>query len=131
MKPLNQVERRNAFLGFLILFLITIGVIITVIFFSTEVLFRDNEQLSKKVFIMQQEKQLSDSFTVVMQGAMYDLENFDFKKSDASAFRVEGKIAKMRRLLEDLPDTNTIYASALKNIVELNEAKKKIGSLEQ
>ncbi len=80
---------------------------------------------------MQQEKQLSDSFSVAMQAAMYELENFDLKKGPASAYRVENKIDKMRRLLKDLPDTNSIYASIVKNLEQLNEAKKKIGSLEQ
>jgi Type VI secretion system, TssO len=131
MKPLNQAERRNAFLGFLILLLITVGVVITAVFFGIEVPFRDNEQLRKTLFIMQQEKQLSDSFSVAMQGAMYELENFDLKKSSASAYRVDVKIDKMRRLLKDLPDTNTFYISVVRNLEQLNEAKKKIGSLEQ
>ena len=131
MKPINQAERRNAFLGFLILLLVTIGLIITVIFFSIEVPIMDNEKLHEKVSMMQQEKQQSDSFAVAMQAAMYELENFDLNKVGASWYKVDIKIDKMRKLLKDLPDSNSIYSSAVKNLEQLNEAKKRIGSLEQ
>lgn len=132
MKPLNRVERSNAFLGFLILFFITIGVIVTVIFFSIEVPLQESKQLRKTVFMMQKEKEASDSFAVAMRAAMYELENFDLKRRGESAFRVEDKIEDMRKWLKVLPDSNSsIYASVVKNIEQLNEAKKEIGILKQ
>ena len=37
MEPLNRAERSNAFPNFLLLFFITIGVLLTTVFFSIEV----------------------------------------------------------------------------------------------
>jgi uncharacterized protein (UPF0333 family) len=56
MQPSNRSERNNAFLGFLLLFLITIAAIIAVMIFSIEVPCRESEQLRKKMFVMQSEK---------------------------------------------------------------------------
>src|SRR3954452_15026742 len=83
MKPLNRAERNNAFLGFLLLFLITIGIVITVVLFSIKVPFSENERLRSQVLIMQHEEDLSDSFRVAMDETMNELKKFDLKDMSA------------------------------------------------
>lgn len=132
MKPLNKVERYNAFLGFLLLFLITIAVVMTVIFCSMEVPFKESNQLRKKVSEMQTEKELSDSFNVAMRETMNELAKFDGKGNpQAISFSVDARINKMKRLIENIPDAdNSIYALVIQNIADLNKVKAKIKSLE-
>lgn len=137
MKPLNREERSNAFLSFLLLFLITIGIIIAVIFFSIEVPFRHNEQLQSRMSIMQSEKELSDSFTVAMKEAVDELNKFDVqdeKKTPAAAIHqlVEFKIKKMYNLIGDVPKGDTsIYALVVQSLRDLNEAKTRIRRQEE
>lgn len=134
MQPLNRIERNNSFLGFLLLFLITIAVIIAVIFNSIEVPFKESEQLRRKITDMQTEKELSDSFNVAMKEAINELATFDGKgNSPAEAInrKVQLRIIKMQHLVENIPDAdNSIYSSVIQNISDLNEAKTKLKHLE-
>ena len=136
MKPLNREERSNAFLSFLLLFLITIGIIIGVIFFSIEVPLRQTEQLQRQMSVMKSEKELSDSFTVVMKEAMNELNKFevqDEKKIPAAAIseKVELKIKKMNNLIGEVPNGDTsIYALVVQSLRDLNQAKTRIKTQE-
>src|SRR3954453_16532801 len=105
MKPLNRAERNNAFLGFLLLFFITIGIVITVVLFSIKVPFIENDQLRRSMLKMQHEKNLSDSFKVAMDVALNELTKFDLKKEPAivTKGRVEKRIESMRRLIKNMP----------------------------
>lgn len=131
MKPLNRAERNSAFLSFLLLFFVTIGLIVTIIFFSIEVPLRDNEKLRKAVSELEREKQLSDSFAVAMKAAMYELDKFDLKNEDASAYSVKAKINNMRKFIsENIPNSDSsLYTLVIKNLDSLNEAKTRIGSM--
>lgn len=136
MKPLNRAERNNAFLSFLLLFLITISIIIAVIFFSVEVPVRQTEQLKSQMLQMQSEKELSDSFTDAMKEAVDELNKFEVKnekKIPAAAIQqsVEFKINKMNHLIGDMPKGDTsIYALVVQSLRDLNEAKTRLRKLE-
>jgi hypothetical protein len=138
MKPLNRAERSNAFLGFLLLFLITIGIVITVVFFSIKVPFSENERLRSQVLIMQHEEDLSDSFRVAMDETMNELKKFDLKdmSADYRHRSVQLKIDKMGRIVNKMFDEKSkeeksIYDRVIQNLDELNDAKLKISNLEQ
>lgn len=138
MKPVNRADRNNAFLGFLLLFGLTIGIILAVIFFSIKVPFRDNERLKTRILTLESEKNFSDSFKVAMSAALSEMERFDLKKEGASYInsQVQVKIAKMGRLMKNMPleETNggrSIYELVLRNLADLNDAKTKIRNLEE
>ena len=138
MKPLNRAERNNTFLGFLLLFLITICIVITVVFFSIKVPFSENERLRSKVLVMQHENDLSDSFKVAMNETMNELTKFDLKdKSAIVTYRsVQLKIDKMGRIVKKMSDEKSndeksIYDLVIQNIADLNDAKLKVSNLEQ
>lgn len=137
MKPLNQVERNNAFLGFLLFFFVTIGVIITVIFFSIEVPIRENEQLRSRMLTLQSEKAFADSFAVAMKDAVNELKKFDVKEekqepAEATQRRVQLKINKMQKLVEGLPEAeNSIYTLMVESLANLNNAKTYLKSQEE
>ncbi len=138
MKPLNRAERNNSFFGFVILFLITIGIVITVVFFSLNVQLRENKRLRSRMLIMQNEKNLSDSFRVAMNIALNELTKFDSKKEPAivTKGRVEKKIERMRRIVSNMPEQNaneekSIYDMVIQNIADLNVAKARIINLEE
>jgi uncharacterized membrane protein len=138
MPPLNRAERNNAFWGFLLLFLITIGIIITVVFFSIKVPFKENELLRSQVLIMQREEDLSDSFRVAMNETMNELMKFDIKDVSPSLRHesVRFKIDKMGRIANKMSDEKpkeekSIYDMVLQNLYELNDYKLKLSKLQQ
>lgn len=139
MGPLNRNERRKAFLNFLLIFTLTIAAIVTVVFISIEVPFKQTEVLQKKVMASEMEKQFSDSFNAVMREALVELKGFE--QPNVSAFatkeKVKFKIDKLRKLIKDKSDAektdidNTIYGSVVQNLAELNDAKSRIRELEE
>ena len=137
MKPLNRAERNNTFLAFLFLFLITIGIVITVVFFSLKVQFDENDRLRSRMLIMQNKMNLSDSFRVAMNIAMNELTRYETKDpAIVTKLRVEGKIEEMKRIIKVMPEgksnkEQSIYDLFIQNIADLNVAKARIKNLEE
>lgn len=132
MKPLNREERNRAFLRFLLLFIITIGLVVAVIFFSIEVPDKESEGLRQRIKNLQDEKELADSLNVVMKEAVEEINNFDAKKEPPAATfqRVQNKIEIMNGLLRRIPNSSkTIYGLSVQNLDDLNKAKSKLASL--
>jgi hypothetical protein len=129
MKPLNRAERNSAFLRFLLLFLVTIAVMVTVIFFSFEVPVRENEQLRQTILAIQKEKALTAPFNVAMKVAMEELYNYNqaIDNPTAKKLRVKLKIKEMEDLLGQIPpDESNLYNLIVQNLTDLNEAKAKL-----
>jgi hypothetical protein len=132
MKPLNQTERNKAFYRFLFFFLVTIGLIVAVVFFSIEVPFREGDKIRKEMLALQNERAVNDSFSVTMKEAIAEMDKFDPAKEPLSATkrRVEIRIDKMNQLLKSIPNgENSIYALMVRNIQDLNETKAQLTAL--
>ena len=132
MQPLNQAERNSAFLSFLFLFLVTIVLIVTVIFFSIEVPYKESRSLRQQMFDLQKQKDVTDSFNVIMREAVAELSNFEAKKESPAATyqRVQVKIELMNGLLKDIPNSiNTVYGLSVQNLDDLNKAKSRLSSI--
>jgi hypothetical protein len=140
MQPLNRAERNHTFLVFVLFFSITIALIACAFFFSSQVSSKETEQLRTKVIALQNEKELSDSFSVAMKEAMSELSKFDIK-SEANEPRqptiaikrsAQFRIDKMSGFIKNTPDwDNSIYALVVQNLNDLNKAKAEIRRLEE
>ena len=137
MQPLNRAERTNTFYGFLLFFLITIGIVITVVFFSTKVRAKDSEQLRSKMLAMQKEKDLADSFKTAMNVVLNELSEYEQKVYPPLVVqqRIQIKIDRLGRLIRSMPDDRSkddrsIYEMVVQNLAALNDAKLKIRNLE-
>jgi hypothetical protein len=133
MEPLNRAERSNAFLNFLLLFFITIGVLLTTVFFSIEVPCKNNELLQKKAEDLKYEKNRSDAFAIAMRAALNELKKFDVEGGSVEATKrsVQMKITGMEQLIKDVPNVDTsIYALVIQSLDDLNEAKAKNRNME-
>lgn len=62
MQPLNRAERSNAFFRFLLLFLITVAMVVAVVFFSTQVPWKENDKLRQTISRLKDEKTGSETF---------------------------------------------------------------------
>jgi hypothetical protein len=129
MKPLNSAERTNAFLRFLLLFLITVALMITVIFFSIQLPWVENNQLRDQVVKLQREKESSEAFGKDMKEAQLALKNYTNKDelSVATQAKVQNGIDKLRDRVRKIPNgENSMYELIVENLTELNEAKRKL-----
>jgi hypothetical protein len=137
MSPLNRAERNNAFLRFLLFFLLTVSIVITVVFQSMKMPFKENDLLRSKMLTIQKERKLTDSFRVEMDGALNELKKFDLHEKPISVIQstVEVKIGKMSRIVRNMPENNSqdeksLYNLIIQNIEDLSKAKLKIRNFE-
>jgi hypothetical protein len=137
MTPLNRAERNKAFIGFLVLVVITLVIVITVAFFSLRVQLTEYESLRSRVLVLQNEKNLSDTFRVAMDVTLNELTKFDSKKEPAivTKGKVQLKIARLNRIMRnyrgDLPENErTLYDLVIQSLADLNDAKTRIRNLE-
>lgn len=129
MKPLNQAERTNAFLRFLLLFIITVALILTVVFFSVKVPFKENEQLRQDMARIKSERQLSESFNTAVKEIADELNKFDASKDPPAAkyAKIKLGIDKMSGLLKNMPNADySVNMFIVQILGDLNEAKLKL-----
>src|SRR3954464_538814 len=83
MRPNNLVERSKAFSNFLIFFIITIGVILTCVFFSFKVPLQENEQFRAERDTLLTQKDNREYFLQRMENTMGLLDSVNSNKADA------------------------------------------------
>lgn len=100
MKPKNIKERRNSFLKFLLLFLVTTATVVTAVFFTFKIPVKENSMLKGQAKVFSKEMKFQDSF-------------FDRMK------KVKGLIDSL-----DVPGQNVSYLNSLisKDLVELQKS---------
>lgn len=75
MQPLNKNERRKTFLNFLLLFVLSIILILTTIFVSIQVPFKENNQLQNEMRIVSKEHEFSTGYMDQMSVIRADLDS--------------------------------------------------------
>lgn len=97
MKPKNVKERRNSFLKFLLLFIVTVGTIVTAVYFNFKVPKKENDILKEEAKAIKKEMQFQNDFSDEM---------FNVKKLFDSL---------------DVPGSNTKFTNSLisKKLVDL------------
>lgn len=129
MQPTNTTERRKAFINFLLLFLVCILIIVTTVFFSIQVPFKQNEQLRTDMSMVVKEREFSNHFMNETSNisAMLDTINTKAQKPEL----LDGIISESIRKLNIMVDGDSVYNKPLyKNIVltlaDLSAAKKQL-----
>lgn len=77
MKPKNIKERRNSFLKFLLLFLITSATIVTAIFFTFKVPLKENNSLKSQAIRINKELVFQNSFSKSMDKVKGMIDSLD------------------------------------------------------
>lgn len=62
MKPKNSKERRNSFLKFLLIFLVTVGTIVGAVYFNFQISNKENEVLKEQASLVKEELKFQASF---------------------------------------------------------------------
>lgn len=132
MQPVNKKERRSAFINFLLLFLVCVAIIITTVFFSIQVPFKQNDQLRKDMTLVEKERDFSNNFMSEMAGisAMLDTINTKAQKPEL----LDGVVSENIKKLNVMVDGDSVYNKPMyKNVVltlaDLSAAKKQLRDL--
>ena len=132
MEPVNKAERNQTFLGFLVLYFLTIFIVIMVAVQSTKATLIENERLRKEMIGMHIEKNLSDSFKLAMDVVLNEIMKFDSKKEPVMVIQrqVQLKMERMNKIVRTMPDEKSIYDLIIQTLAQLSEAKLRIRNLE-
>lgn len=125
MKPLNQPERKKAFLNFLLFFIITVVVVVTVVFFSIQVPFKQNDQLTREIAKVEDERAFLTKFKTKIEETVSMI---DSASRITNPILVDDKInANLTQLLGMLHDDSipvkNLYESMVTNLSDLQGAK--------
>jgi hypothetical protein len=94
MEPLNKDARRKSFTSFLTLFLITIGLVVALVFFSVQVPFKDNEKLRKEVIKFDKEKMQAERFSLTLKETMDLMEKLSVSGDINNSGRLDAEVTK-------------------------------------
>ena len=129
MQPTNQKERRKAFTSFLLLFVICVIIITTTVFFSSQVPFKQNEQLRKDISLVEKDREFSEKFSneVLDVTGMLDTINTKASKPDLLDALITDNIKKLNVMVEsDSIDHKALYKNIVLTLADLSLAKKQL-----
>jgi hypothetical protein len=109
MEPLNKTARSKAFTNFVIFFIITIALVVTAVFFSIEVPFERNKQLTDQMKVVEAERLFTQKFESNMNEAMKLVNDLNKKELDVTI--TDGKLEERIKSMNALVDTDSSYAA--------------------
>jgi hypothetical protein len=126
---LNSQERNQAFLKFLLFFLITVVLVIAAIFFNFRLPVRENKMLQSEVDVQRTQDVNQQKFVGSMQDAVLLLDSLDKKGVNFEQINLQLN-SKMQELAVLQQKDNTIYGKMDKMIIdkltELQQAKRSL-----
>ena len=127
MKAINQAERQKAFLSFLLFFAITIVVVITIVFFSIQVPFRQNDQLREQMTRIENEKIFLSGFKTKMEETMSLLDSTTRVDNPILLdTRITRNISEMDAMINDSISMKNIYSHITEILVGIQTAKQQV-----
>lgn len=129
MEPINRADRKKTFRNFLLLFILSIAIITTTIFFSIQVPFKQNDQLLTEMRIGAKDQEFSESFMNEMSGiaGMLDTINTKAQKPDLLDGQITENIKKLNVKVDaDSAYHKNMYRSMVFVLSDLQTAKKQL-----
>ena len=127
MKPLNESERRRAFLNFLLFFAITVIVVAIAVMSSTRVPLKENENLRNQLMMVDQEKKYLLEFEKKMLEATRLLDSFEMARNEYLANEeIKKNFSGMTAIMNDSMSVNSICSRIFENLNSLHIAKQQL-----
>ncbi|WP_452224802.1 type VI secretion system TssO [Lacinutrix chionoecetis] len=130
MKPKNSKERRNSFLKFLLIFILTVGTIVTAVFFNFQISKKENEALKEQALRVRQEMQFQGEFATKMKEVSVIIDSLTAPGATVAFDNAEiGK--KLSDLQNSIPRKDStynydLYDNIIKSFVKLHKAQKRL-----
>ncbi len=135
MQPINKTERSRAFWNFLLLFMLSIAILLTMGFFGAQVPLRESKELRSKMELIDKERntdlELSIKFTKKMINISRMLDTIN-RTSPQDAEILEGKIseeiAKLNSMVPEdtLINNKELYLNVVHNLGDMQQYLKEI-----
>jgi hypothetical protein len=128
MKPSNQEERKKAFMNFLLFFMLTIGVILTSVFFSFKVPLKENDQLRAEALRMDNERVILSQFETKMQQTMTMLDtlNESGSKIAINDAQITSNIRELSAIISDSITAHGFYRGLIANLSNVQLLKQQL-----
>lgn len=128
MQPKNKSERTKAFINFLLLFVLSIAIILTTVFFSIQVPVKQAVDLRRQINKVENERAITSQFITKMSEIVGMLDTINTSRDAVS---LDGKIKENLDKLRAKADADTVYDQLLfqnvvKNMYDLYTAKKQL-----
>ena len=107
MELINKAERKKTFVNFLLFFIISIGLVATVIFFSIEAPLKQNEQLLKEMKSDAKDQEFSETFMTDMSAVAGMLDTINTKAQKPEL--LDGPITESIKKLNVKVDTDAAF----------------------
>lgn len=126
MKPINQAERKNAFLNFLLLFIVTVIIVVVAVFFGMRVPFQENKKMQQQITAYQNNEFFAEKFSARMSDVQPLLDTLG--SPNAQTESVNNQINLILADLQAQKDkvisgNDNIYAKTLHALYDLETAK--------
>ena len=127
MQPVNQAERSKAFVNFLLFFIATIALILTAVFFSVQVPFKQNEKLQEQVASFENERTLAERFANKLNETLGYFESVN--KPNMQPEMVNNQITQNLNAMSTMISMDStmfkgLYQNVLTSLYDLQGAKK-------
>tara|TARA_R110000751_G_scaffold305198_1_gene421410 strand:- start:55385 stop:55894 length:510 start_codon:yes stop_codon:yes gene_type:complete len=133
MKPKNTKDRRNSFLKFLLLFLLTTGTIITAIFFNFKVPAKENALLKEQSKMVKKEMDFQSKFSKEMFEVKSLFDSLEVAGSNRTFNNslISSKLVEMQKSIPTKDSTfrYDMYTRIVDLQVELQNTKKNLHEL--
>ena len=135
MKPKNSKERRNSFLKFLLLFLVTMFSVIFAIYFNYKVPSKENELLREQAKVIEEDLEFQNTFYNEMEHVKGLIDSLDVLGQNNSYQNslISAKLVEIKKSIptEDESYRYDMYSSIVKLHAELQESKDELKSLKE
>lgn len=133
MKPKNSTERRNAFLKFLALFLVTLLTVVYAVYFNYKIPVKENALLKEKVKQVETEMAFQNKFTKEMKAIKAMIDSLDVKGQNIPYQKnlISARLVDLQKTIpaNDSTINYDMYDNIIKLYVEMQETKGEILSL--
>ncbi len=132
MKPKNSKARTTSFLKFLALFLVTVTMIVTAVYFNYKVPAKENALLKDQAKLIKSDKEFQSGFFDEMQSIKRMMDSLDGVNS--RGFLDQELSSQLVDLKQKIPTKDSTYLydmhqSIIELYVELHDAKKELHAL--
>ncbi|MGJ8667129.1 MAG: type VI secretion system TssO [Patiriisocius sp.] len=133
MKPKNSKDRRSAFLKFLGLFIVTVGMIVAAVYFNFKVPNKENDLLRAQSKFINEETAFQNNFYTEMEKVKSMIDSLDVPGAqvDYESKLISSKLVDMQKSLPTKDSTYLydMHSSIVQMYVELMDNKQKLRSL--
>lgn len=132
MKPLNQEERRKAFIQFFLLFVLSVGLVIAAVFFGWQIPTLQNEKLRKELALAEQERNFAAGFAAKMVSLKGLLDSVN--RADVRAELLDSDITVQLQQMnaniigDSAVTVKNLYQNVVQTYSDLQMAKKQLRS---